>query len=130
MKRMLLIFGLLLFVAEAFSQIFVEGLPLEQVNGSKPVLIMVPSPMCKTKALYKIPDKCKLLSKKYMPVTDENGRVIIFNTVADVIGYFQDNGWTYVDNFADVNGDESLTSSTLYLIFLFKETDASAGKVK
>ncbi len=130
MKRSLLILGMLLFVTEAFSQIFVEGLPLEQVSGRNAVIIKVPSPVCKTKALYKIPDKCMLLSRKYMPVTDEKGRVIIFNTVADVITYFQEHGWTYVDNFSRVSGGEDATSSTLYLIFFFKEMDTSAGKVK
>ena len=111
---------LLFYPIFSFSQIFINGIPFESIINDNYILIYLSRPFCKTKAYYKFPTKCNILTRKKVAITDELGTPIKFNSMTEVISLFEKNGWIFRGQINNYTSSDFINEQ-FYLLFQKKE---------
>lgn len=100
MKKLFLFFFVcILSLPEAFSQ-SVNGVPLSDIDVEY-VQIVGTAKLLSTKVTIRIDfgQSTKLLSAKESVVKDENGKLMSFNSMIDVLNFMSKNGYDYKDAY-------------------------------
>ncbi len=118
MRRFILSLVFVFVALCSFPQIYLEGKNIDQIVNTNYILIHMVNPFSRTYAIYHLPKNTVILKTKRLYVTDEEGKPMVFNTFAEVIDFFEQNGWVYREIVYQFKGSfEGFSEPSIYVLF-------------
>jgi hypothetical protein len=104
MKKSILLFGFLVFALNLKAQIYVEGKLLDEIYQGKYLAIEERGMFGSNGITVVVDFGQRQVPLEWDEVTDEKGKLLRFNSIVDVLNFFEENGWTYL-NFHPLNAE-------------------------
>jgi len=99
MKRFIIII-LLILPGLSFSQVKVDGVDINSLEGIKYIEIVGFERLLSTKVTVTIDYGQKMKFGSDQRIEKEDGKPIIFNSVIEALNFLNKNGWEFVNNYA------------------------------
>lgn len=97
MKKSILLFGFFALALNLDAQIYVEGKSLDEVYKGKYLAIEERGLFGSNLSTVIVDYGQRAIPLEWDELTDESGKLLRFNSIVDILNFFDENGWTYLN---------------------------------
>jgi hypothetical protein len=99
MKQVILVFAVL-FSLQSFAQVSVNGVNINELEHVKYVELVAVGRLLSNKVTISVDYGQARTVFRRQTIRNKDGKSISFNSIIDALNFMENNGWTYVNNYA------------------------------